>query len=149
MTKDHHMRTAHRTLITATAAVAMLGGIATMASAATSTPAPSSSATAKATPSASPPIVGGSPSTWTPVTLTRKEKGKAISLVKDQYVIFKGFANKVHFASTDPKVFVTVDAKTTGTSTSNPGGHAVGSGTAKVTAKNGSTVVATYTITVK
>ncbi|MDD2857919.1 MAG: hypothetical protein PHU75_04505 [Candidatus Nanopelagicales bacterium] len=143
------MRTAHRTIIAATAAVALLGAAAGTAAAATSTPAPSASATAKATAAASPPVVGGSPSTWTPVTLTRKDKGTSISLVKDQYVIFKGFATKVKFTSSDAKVFVTVNAKTTGTSTSNPGGHAVGSGVAKVTAKNGSTVVATYTITVK
>ena len=127
--------------------IALVGAcalIAPSAMAATATPTPT--ATPKASSSG---LMGGSPSTWTPVTVKKADKGSTIKLVKDQAFVFHGFVDKVKFKSSNPKVVMVSDAKTTGTSTSNAGGHAVAPGTAKVTATNGKTVVATYTFEVK
>ena len=111
-----------------------------MAATATPTPTPTASATG---------LIGGSPSTWTPITVKKAAKGSTIKLVKDQAFIFHGFVDKVKFKSSNPKIITVSDAKTTGSSTSRAGGRAVAPGTAKVTAMNGKTVVATYTFEVK
>ncbi len=111
-----------------------------MAATATPTPTPTASATG---------LIGGSPSTWTPITVKKAAKGSTIKLVKDQAFIFHGFVDKVKFKSSNPKVVVVSNAEGKGTYTASAGGHAVASGTAKVTATNGKTVVATYTFQVK
>ena len=104
--------------------------IAPSAMAATATPTPTPSASTGA-------MVGTSPGTWTPITVKKAAKGSTIKLVKEQAFIFHGFVDKVKFKSSNPKV------------TASAGGHAVAAGTAKVTATNGKTVVATYTFEVK
>ena len=125
--------------------IAVLGATAllapsAMAATATPTPTPTASATG---------LIGGNPGTWTPITVKKAEKGKTINLVKDQAFIFHGFADKVKFKSSNPKVIVVSNAEGTGKVTASAGGHAVAAGTAKVTATNGKTVVATYTFQVK
>ncbi|MDD2817392.1 MAG: hypothetical protein PHN51_01185 [Candidatus Nanopelagicales bacterium] len=111
-----------------------------MAATATPTPTPSTSTGA---------MVGTNPGTWTPVTVKKAAKGSTIKLVKDQAFIFHGFVDKVKFKSSNPKVVVVTNAEGKGTYTASAGGHAVAPGTAKVTATNGKTVVATYTFEVK
>jgi hypothetical protein len=151
------MRTINRNTAITVATLALLGAVAGTASAATATPSPSASSTTKATAAPTPkastsatPLIGSNPGTWTPVTVTKKQSGKTISLVKDQAVIFKGYIPRAKFTSSDTKVFVTSNAKgTVGHLTANAGGHATGSGTAKVTVKLGVKVVGTYTIIVK
>lgn len=118
--------------------------IAPSAMAATATPTPTP------TPSTSTgTMVGTNPGTWTPVTVKKAAKGSTIKLVKDQAFIFHGFVDKVKFKSSNPKVVVVTNAEGKGTYTASAGGHAVAPGTAKVTATNGKTVVATYTFEVK
>lgn len=111
-----------------------------MAATATPTPTPSTSTGT---------MVGTNPGTWTPVTVKKAAKGSTIKLVKDQAFIFHGFVDKVKFKSSNPKVVVVTNAEGKGTYTASAGGHAVAPGTAKVTATNGKTVVATYTFEVK
>ena len=111
-----------------------------MAATATPTPTPTASATG---------LIGGSPATWTPITVKKAAKGSTIKLVKDQAFIFHGFVDKVKFKSSNPKVVIVSNAEGKGTYTASAGGHAVAPGTAKVTATNGKTVVATYTFEVK
>jgi hypothetical protein len=139
--------------------IALVGAVALLtpsAMAATATPTASpkptvmASATAKPTASASTgALIGGSPSTWTPVTVLKKDKGSTIKLVKDQAFIFHGFVAKVKFKSSNTKVVVVSNAEGKGTYTASAGGRAVATGTAKITATNGKIVVATYTVEVK
>ena len=143
--------------------IALLGATAllapsAMAATATPTPTPTASAkptavasaTAKPTASASTgALIGGSPSTWTPVTVLKKDKGSTIKLVKDQAFVFHGFVAKVKFKSSNTKVVIVSNAEGKGTYTASAGGHAVAVGTAKITATNGKTVVATYNVVVK
>jgi hypothetical protein len=123
--------------------IALVGAVALLtpsAMAATATPTASASTGA---------LIGGSPSTWTPVTVLKKDKGSTIKLVKDQAFIFHGFVAKVKFKSSNTKVVVVSNAEGKGTYTASAGGRAVAAGTAKITATNGKIVVATYTVEVK
>jgi hypothetical protein len=126
-------------------AIAVVGAAAliapsAMAATATPTPTPTTSATG---------LIGGNPGTWTPISVKKAAKGSTIKLVKDQAFIFHGFVDKVKFKSSNPKVVVVSNAEGKGTYTASAGGHAVAPGTAKITATNGKTVVATYTFQVK
>ncbi len=141
-TKGLIMRKTNAILAGTIAVVGACALIAPSAIAATATPTPSPTGSATG-------LMGGSPSTWTPITVKKADKGKTIKLVKGQAFLFHGFVDKVKFKSSNPKVVVVSDAKTSGTSTSRAGGNAIAPGTAKVTATNGSTVVATYTFEVK
>ena len=136
------MRKTNAILAGTIAVVGATALLAPSAMAATATPTPTPSASTGA-------MVGTSPGTWTPITVKKADKGKTIKLVKEQAFIFHGFVDKVKFKSSNPKVVVVSDAQGTGKVTSSAGGHAVGAGTAKVTATNGKTVVATYTFQVK
>ena len=136
------MRKTNTILAGTIAVVGACALIAPSAMAATATPTPMPSASASG-------LIGGNPGTWTPITVKKADKGKTIKLVKGQAFVFHGFVDKVKFKSSNPKVVTVSDAKTTGTSSSRAGGNAVAPGTAKVTATNGSTVVATYTFEVK
>ena len=139
--------------------IALLGATALLAPsamAATATPSASAKPTAMATATAKPSassspgaLVGGSPSTWTPVMVLKKDKGSTIKLVKEQAFVFHGFVAKVKFKSSNTKVVVVSDAEGKGTVTASAGGRAVGAGTAKITATNGKIVVATYNVIVK
>jgi hypothetical protein len=141
-TKGLIMRKTNTILAGTIAVVGACALIAPSAMAATATPTPMPSASASG-------LIGGNPGTWTPITVKKADKGKTIKLVKGQAFVFHGFVDKVKFKSSNPKVVTVSDAKTTGTSSSRAGGNAVAPGTAKVTATNGSTVVATYTFEVK
>ena len=136
------------------ALIAATALIAPSVMAATATPSasakPTATATAKPTASSSTgTMVGGSPSTWTPLMVHKRDKGTTITLVKDQAFVFHGFVAKVKFKSSNTKVVVVSDAKSTGTSTSAAGGRALATGTAKIIATNRNVVVATYTVVVK
>jgi len=135
------MKTSSRIAAATCASALVLGfgvAAANTASAADASPSPSASA-----------MVGGSPSTWTPVTVKRADSGTKISLVKDQAVIFAGFSDKAHFISSNKAVFAVSDAEGTGTVTASAGGHAVKAGKATVTVTRGGKTVATYTVVVK
>jgi len=150
MRKTNALLTGSIALLGATAMLAPSAMAATATPSASAKPTAMASATAKPTASASTgALIGGSPSTWTPVTVLKKDKGSTIKLVKDQTFVFHGFVAKVKFKSSNTKVAVVSNASSTGTSTSSAGGHAVAVGTAKITATNGKTVVATYNVVVK
>jgi len=137
-------------LLGATALLAPTAMAATATPTASAKPTAVASATAKPTASASTgALIGGSPSTWTPVTVLKKDKGSTIKLVKDQAFVFHGFVAKVKFKSSNTKVVMVSDAEGKGTYTASAGGHAVAAGTAKITATNGKIVVATYNVVVK
>ncbi|MDO9485148.1 MAG: hypothetical protein Q7K25_03705 [Actinomycetota bacterium] len=117
----------------------------------------SSSETSDATtsPSASPMVsespsdlVGGDPSTWSPVRITPDDDGLTQDLVVGQAVIFEGFQEGATFESSDPMVFTASDAQGDGESTTVAGGQALAAGTSEVIAKDGSVELATITFVV-
>lgn len=134
------MKTSTRITAAACASALVLGlGITTAGSALAADASPSPSASA---------LIGGSPATWTPITVKRADSGKKITLVKDQAVIFSGFNDKAHFTSSNKAVFAVSDAEGNGTYTASAGGHAVKKGKATVTVTRGGKTVATYTVVV-
>ncbi len=107
------------------------------------------SASVAPTVSASPDLlVGGDPSTWSPVRVTPDDDGSTQSLVVGQAVIFEGFREGATFVSSDPMVFTASDAQGDGESTTVAGGQALAAGTSEVVAKDGSVDLATITFVV-
>lgn len=107
----------------------------------------SASATPTVSPSAS-ELVGGDPSTWSPVRVTPDDDGSTQSLVVGQAVIFEGFREGSIFESSDPSVFTASAAQGDGESGTVAGGQALATGISEVIAKDGSTDLATFTFVV-
>ncbi len=110
---------------------------------------------APTSPSASPMVsespsdlVGGDPSTWSPVRITPDNDGLTQDLVVGQAVIFEGFQEGATFESSDPMVFTAGDAQGDGESTTVAGGQALAAGTSEVIAKDGTIQLATITFVV-
>lgn len=128
----------------------LVGGLAAAAALAVMCPVAMADSSPSPAPSGSTgSMVGGSPATWSPLHATRAQSGSRISLVPDQAILFDGFADSVHFTSSNPRVFVAADAEGKGTYTAQAGGHAVKQGTATVTATRGGRQVARFSIVVK
>lgn len=93
-------------------------------------------------------LVGGDPSTWSPVRVTPDDDGASLPLVVGQAVIFEGFQEGATFESSDPMVFTASNAQGDGESTTVAGGQALGVGTSEVIAKDGTVSLATITFVV-
>ncbi|MDO8731048.1 MAG: hypothetical protein Q7L55_00495 [Actinomycetota bacterium] len=93
-------------------------------------------------------LVGGDPSTWSPVRITPDDDGSTQSLVVGQAVIFEGFQEGATFASSDSAVFTATAAQGDGESTTVAGGQALAAGTSEVIAKDGTVDLATITFVV-
>ncbi|MDP2014167.1 MAG: hypothetical protein Q8L05_08090 [Actinomycetota bacterium] len=138
---------------TRTAVPAIALGLALTASlAACSSNEPSeATSSASATPSMSESaevLVGGDPSTWSPVRVTPDDDGSTQALVIGQAVIFEGFQEGATFESSDPMVFTASDAQGDGESTTVAGGQALAAGTSEVIARDGTMQLATITFVV-
>ncbi|HBJ73181.1 MAG TPA: hypothetical protein DDY88_05645 [Actinobacteria bacterium] len=137
-----------KTTVPAFAVIALLAlGISACSSSEPSDTASTASATPTASPSAS-ELVGGDPSTWSPVQVTADDDGSTQSLVVGQAVIFEGFREGSVFDSSDPLVFTATAAQGDGESGTVAGGQALAAGISEVIAKDGSTDLATFTFIV-
>jgi len=145
-------------------AAGMLAACSSSSSDATSSPAASSSALPTSLPSASvlasPSLVGGDPSTWTPVNITQADNGTKIKLVVGQNAIFTDLpqndATNTIIVRAKPKGIVRVTQQTNdnGTAT-NAGLQAIATGKTIVTVYDGkpkdknTQVVMQFTVRVK
>ncbi len=140
-------RTAIPTLALGLALAATLAGCSSDSSSEPSSTPSSASATPTMSESSG-GLVGGDPSTWSPVRVTPDDDGSTQALVVGQAVIFEGFQEGATFESSDPMVFTASDAQGDGESTTVAGGQALAVGTAEVIAKDGTVDLATITFVV-
>ena len=137
-----------RTTVPAFAVTALL---ALWLSACSSNEPSNTASTAAVTPTASrsaSALVGGDPSTWSPVRVTADDDGSTQPLVVGQAVIFEGFPEGAIFESSDPSVFTATAAQGDGESGTVAGGQALGAGISEVIVKDGSADLATFTFVV-
>lgn len=141
------MRASRTAALTLALALAVGGSLAACSSSDSTDAAMTPIATPMASDSSG-PLVGGDPSTWSPVRVTPDDDGSTQSLVVGQAVIFEGFQEGASFESSDPSVFTATDAQGDGESTTVAGGQALAPGTSEVIAKDGSVDLATVTFVV-
>ena len=140
-----------RSIRTSMATLALTGALVASLAACSSDSVSSPGTTAVSTPTASAsdePLVGGDPSTWSPVRVTPDDDGSTQALVVGQAVIFQGFQEGASFESSDPMVFTASDAQGDGESSTVAGGQAKAVGTSEVTAKDGTATLATITFVI-